>query len=56
MMGAEIDAIQAVVVDYVEGMARGDIERLERSFQPRGIQVGHFWGDSEFFTGEEFLA
>ena len=45
-----------MVLVYVEGIAWGDMERLGRSFHPRGIQVGHFRGDDAFFTGEEFLA
>ena len=56
MIGAELDAIRAVVLDYVEGMAWGDMDRLRRCFHPRGLQVGHFRDDYEFFTGEEFIA
>ncbi len=52
MIGGELDAIRTVALDYVEGMAWGDMDRLRRCFHPRGLQVGHFRGDYEFLTGE----
>jgi hypothetical protein len=32
------------------------MDRLRRCFHPRGLQVGHFRGEYEFLTGEEFIA
>ncbi|MGQ0566735.1 MAG: nuclear transport factor 2 family protein [Gemmobacter sp.] len=55
MIGAEIDAVRAVVVDYLEGMIWGQTDRIERAFHPRAIQVGHFAGDYEFLSRQEFV-
>lgn len=48
-------AIRGVVVDYLEGMIWGDIERLRRVFHPGALQVGHFGETYEFFPLEQFL-
>ena len=55
MIGNEIDAIRAVVVDYLEGMIWGRTDRIERAFHPKAIQVGHFAGGYEFFSRQEFV-
>ena len=31
---AEIDAVEAVLEDYIQGTANGDSERLEKAFHP----------------------
>ena len=55
MIGAEVDAVRAVVVDYLEGMIWGRTERVERAFHPKAIQVGHFAGVYEFLSRQEFI-
>lgn len=55
MIGSEIDAVRAVVVDYLEGMIWGQTDRIERIFHPKAIQVGHFAGDYEFFSRQDFV-
>lgn len=55
MIGTEIDAVRAVVVEYLEGMIWGQAERVERVFHPRAIQVGHYAGDLEFLSREGFV-
>jgi len=55
-LGAEQDAVRAVVVDYLEGMCWGDEAKLRRAFHPGALQVGHFAGTYEFFPLEDFIA
>jgi hypothetical protein len=55
MIGTEIDAVRAVVVDYLEGMVWGQTERIERAFHPKAIQVGHYAGAYEFLSRQEFV-
>lgn len=55
MIGSEIDAVRAVAVEYLEGMIWGQAERVERVFHPKAIQVGHFAGEYEFFSRQEFI-
>ena len=55
MIGTEIDAVRAVVVDYLEGMIWGQTERIERAFHPKAVQVGHFAGTYEFLSRQEFV-
>jgi hypothetical protein len=55
MIGTEFDAIRAVVVDYLEGMIWGQTDRIEQAFHPKAIQVGHFAGETEFFSRQEFV-
>lgn len=47
--------IEAVVVDYLEGMIYGQTERLERAMHPRCMQAGHFNGQYEFFDRDTFI-
>jgi hypothetical protein len=54
-MGA-YEAIAAVVEDYVTGMARGDGTLLRRAFHPKASSIGHFDGDLEWASVEEFIA
>lgn len=55
MIGGEIDAVRAVLVDYLEGMIWGQTDRIEAAFHPKAIQVGHFAGEYEFFSRQEFV-
>lgn len=55
MIGTEVDAVRAVVVDYLEGMIWGQTERIERAFHPRAIMAGHFAGGYEFMSRQEFV-
>ncbi len=54
--GPELEAIRAVVVDYLEGMIYGQDERLRSAMHPLCMQAGHFSGEYEFLTREEFIA
>ncbi len=49
-------AIEAVVVDYLEGMIYGQRERLERAMHPLCMQAGHYDGQYEYFDRETFIA
>lgn len=51
----EREAIEAVVVDYLEGMIYGQRDRLERAMHPQCMQAGHFGGTYEFFDRETFI-
>lgn len=55
ILGAEHDAVRAVVMDYLEGMVWGDEARLRRAFHPGALQVGHFAETYEFFSAQEFI-
>lgn len=48
-------AIEAVVVDYLEGMIYGQPERLEKAMHPQCMQAGHFNGQYEFFDRDTFI-
>jgi hypothetical protein len=52
---SERAAIEAVVVDYLEGMIYGQRNRLERAMHPQCMQAGHFSGSYEFFDRETFI-
>ncbi|MCV2872908.1 nuclear transport factor 2 family protein [Defluviimonas sp. WL0050] len=54
-MGA-CEAIAAVVEDYVTGIARGDAVLLRRAFHPKASSIGHFDGELEWASVEEFIA
>jgi hypothetical protein len=49
------DAIQAVIVDYLEGMIYGQRDRLERAMHPQCMQAGHFGRAYEYFDREIFI-
>ena len=49
------ETIEAVVIDYLEGMIYGQRERLERAMHPLCMQAGHFNGQYEFFDRETFI-
>jgi hypothetical protein len=53
---SERAAIEAVIVDYLEGMIYGQRDRLERAMHPQCMQAGHFNGSYEFFDRETFIA
>jgi hypothetical protein len=48
--------IARTVATYVEGMARGDAAALRQAFHPRAASIGHFEGDLEWASVEEFIA
>lgn len=52
---AERAAIEAVIVEYLEGMIYGQRERLERAMHPQCMQAGHYNGVYEFFDRETFI-
>lgn len=54
--GNERDAIETVVVEYLEGMIYGQGERLKRAMHPQCMQAGHFDGTYEFFDRETFIS
>jgi hypothetical protein len=49
------EAIRAVVRDYLEGMIYGQTEKLARAMHPKCMQAGHFDGQYEYFTRDEFI-
>ncbi len=51
----ELDAIRAVVADYLDGMIYGDYERLRSSMHPQCMQAGHYKGQYEFLPRDEFI-
>ena len=51
-----LDAVTAVVRDYVEGMMAGDRARIERAFYPGFIEVGHFEGELLWNSRDAFIA
>ncbi|MEQ9258692.1 MAG: nuclear transport factor 2 family protein [Roseovarius sp.] len=53
--GTEREAIEAVVIDYLEGMIYGQRDKLERAMHPLCMQAGHFNGQYEFFDRETFI-
>jgi hypothetical protein len=52
---SEKKAIEAVVVEYLEGMIYGQRDRLERALHPKCMQAGHYNGIYEFFDRETFI-
>lgn len=52
---SERAAIEAVVVEYLEGMIYGQRDRLERAMHPKCMQAGHFDGSYEYFDRETFI-
>lgn len=51
----ELQAIRAVVTDYLEGMIYGQPDRLRRAMHPLCMQAGHYKGSYEFFPRDEFI-
>jgi hypothetical protein len=49
-------AIRVAVQDYLDGMIYGQDDKLRRAMHPLCMQAGHFNGQYEFFTREEFIA
>ena len=49
------DAIEGVIIDYLEGMIYGQPEKLKRAMHPLCMQAGHFRGQYEFFNRDEFI-
>ncbi|MFT7675965.1 MAG: hypothetical protein ACI845_004392 [Gammaproteobacteria bacterium] len=47
--------IEAVVVEYLEGMIYGQPDRLEGAMHPLCKQAGHFNGQYEFYGRDEFI-
>lgn len=53
--GPELEAIRAVVVDYLEGMIYGQDERLRSAMHPLCMQAGHYKDQYEFIPRDEFI-
>ena len=51
----EREAIEVVVVDYLEGMIYGQRDKLESAMHVQCMQAGHFNGNYEFFDRETFI-
>lgn len=51
----DIIAIRQTVTDYLEGMIYGEPARLREAFHPGAIQAGHFKGNYEFLSAEQFI-
>jgi hypothetical protein len=54
-MDSEQD-IARTIAAYVEGMARGDAKALRQAFHPRASSIGHFDGNLEWASLDEFIA
>ena len=52
----EADQVIAVAGRYFTAMVDGDEAELKRVFHPRASVVGHFGGELEFATLDEFIA
>ena len=52
--GAELAALRAVARDYLDGMVYADEARLRKAFHPRCSLVGHYHGELEYSTVDEF--
>lgn len=50
------DAIRGVIRDYLEGMIYGQVDRLQSAMHPLCMQAGHFKGNYEFYSRDEFIA
>lgn len=46
--GAELAALRAVTLDYLDGMIYADEAKLRRAFHPQCLLVGHFGGRLEY--------
>ena len=51
----EQPAIEAVIIEYLEGMIYGQPDRLSRAMHPLCMQAGHYNGQYEFFDRNEFI-
>ena len=51
----EWPAIDAVVIEYLEGMIYGQLDRLSNAMPPLCMQAGHYNGEYEFFSRDEFI-
>ena len=51
----ESEAIRRVVTDYLEGMIYGQADRLKSAMHPLCMQAGHFKGNYEFYSRDEFI-
>jgi len=54
--GAELAALRAVTLDYLDGMVNANEQQLRRAFHPRCLVVGHYHGNLECETVDQFIA
>lgn len=47
--------IEAVIIEYLEGMIYGQPDRLAKAMHPLCMQAGHYDGTYEFYTRDEFI-
>ncbi len=52
---SERPAIEAVIIEYLEGMIYGQPDRLADAMHPLCMQAGHYNSEYEFFTRDEFI-
>jgi hypothetical protein len=52
----EVEALERVVRDYLDGMIFANAEQLRRAFHPDARVIGHFRGRLEWSSLEEFIA
>ena len=52
----EVEALERVVRDYLDGMIFANGEQIRRAFHPDARIIGHFNGRLEWSTLEEFIA
>lgn len=55
-MSEETDAIRRVVTAYLEGMIYGEDEKIRGAMHPLCMQAGHYKGQYEFLSLEDFIA
>ena len=51
----EVKAIQKVITEYLEGMIYGQPDRLKTAMHPKCMQAGHFNGNYEYYSRDEFI-
>ena len=52
----DVDALEGVVRDYLDGMIFADAKRLGRAFHPDARIIGHYAGQLEWLSVDEFIA
>ena len=54
-LDSERPAIEAVIIEYLEGMIYGQPDRLSNAMHPLCMQAGHYKDEYEFFGRGEFI-
>ena len=52
----DVDALERVVRDYLDGMVFADAAKLKRAYHPDARIIGHYAGQLEWLSLDEFIA